>query len=74
MLTETGARNYRHLSAVYCGKAAGFQYVHGLLDRIMALLRQPWHNEHGYFLKQCEGKMFHIAIYLMTACSFSGRR
>lgn len=51
---ETGAQNYRHLSAVYCGKAAGFQYVHGLLDRVMALLRQPWHSELGYFLKQCE--------------------
>ncbi|KAJ0177688.1 hypothetical protein K1T71_006561 [Dendrolimus kikuchii] len=51
---ETGARNERRLCAVHCGRAAGFQFVHGLLDRLMALLRQPWHKEHGYYLRQCE--------------------
>ncbi|CAH0723889.1 unnamed protein product, partial [Brenthis ino] len=51
---ETGARNVRRLCAAYCGRAAGFQHVHGLLDRVMAMLRQPWHVDTGYFLKQCE--------------------
>ncbi|XP_052739878.1 phenylalanine--tRNA ligase beta subunit isoform X2 [Bicyclus anynana] len=52
---ETGARNSRRLCAVYCGKAAGFQFVHGLLDRVMALLRQPWDQRAGYCLRQCDG-------------------
>ncbi|XP_064072554.1 phenylalanine--tRNA ligase beta subunit isoform X2 [Vanessa tameamea] len=51
---ETGARNERRVCAVYCGRAAGFQYVHGLLDRVCAMLRLPWHQELGYYLRQCE--------------------
>ncbi|XP_046967013.1 phenylalanine--tRNA ligase beta subunit [Vanessa cardui] len=51
---ETGARNERRLCAVYCGRAAGFQFVHGLLDRVCAMLRLPWHQELGYYLRQCE--------------------
>lgn len=53
--TETGARNERRLCAVHCGRAAGFQFVHGLLDRVMALLREPWDKDTGYYLRQCEG-------------------
>ncbi|CAH2040330.1 unnamed protein product, partial [Iphiclides podalirius] len=52
--SETGARNERRVCAVYCGKAAGFQFVHGLLDRLMALLSQPWDSEAGYCLRQAE--------------------
>ncbi|CAH0673880.1 unnamed protein product [Spodoptera exigua] len=51
---ETGARNERRLCAVHCGRAAGFQFVHGLLDRVMALLREPWDKDTGYYLRQCE--------------------
>ncbi|XP_047532163.1 phenylalanine--tRNA ligase beta subunit [Vanessa atalanta] len=51
---ETGARNERRVCAVYCGRAAGFQFVHGLLDRVCAMLRLPWHQELGYYLRQCE--------------------
>ncbi|KAL0831929.1 hypothetical protein ABMA28_001447 [Loxostege sticticalis] len=51
---ETGARNERRLCAVHCGRAAGFQFVHGLLDRTMALLRQPWSRDAGYSLRQLE--------------------
>ncbi|XP_048006668.1 phenylalanine--tRNA ligase beta subunit isoform X2 [Leguminivora glycinivorella] len=46
---ETGARNERRLCAVYCGKSAGFQFVHGLLDRVMLLLRVP--HPRGYRLR-----------------------
>ncbi|CAH0752089.1 unnamed protein product [Diatraea saccharalis] len=52
-IAESGARNERRLCAVYCGKTAGFQFVHGLLDRVMALLRQPWAAD-GYTLKQSD--------------------
>ncbi|XP_068623404.1 phenylalanine--tRNA ligase beta subunit [Battus philenor] len=49
---ETGARNERRLCAVYCGKAAGFQFVHGLLDKLMSQLRQPWDKDSGYYIRQ----------------------
>ncbi|XP_026745760.1 phenylalanine--tRNA ligase beta subunit isoform X1 [Trichoplusia ni] len=51
---ETGAVNRRRLCAVHCGRAAGFQFVHGLLDRVMTLLRQPWDPATGYCLRQCD--------------------
>lgn len=35
---DTGARNERHLSAVYYNKSPGFEVIHGLLDRVMQLL------------------------------------
>ncbi|CAH1965807.1 unnamed protein product [Acanthoscelides obtectus] len=53
--TEVGARNERRICAVNCNKAAGFEIVHGLLDRIMLLLEVPWaknkdSNINGYHL------------------------
>lgn len=33
-----GARNERHLAAVFTSPSAGFEVIHGLLDRIMTLL------------------------------------
>ncbi|KAM4693652.1 phenylalanine--tRNA ligase beta subunit [Discoglossus pictus] len=35
---DVGARNHRHLCAVYYNKNPGFEVIHGLLDRIMQLL------------------------------------
>ena len=35
---EVGARNERHMSAVYYDKKPGFEIIHGLLDRVMQLL------------------------------------
>ncbi|XP_041420067.1 phenylalanine--tRNA ligase beta subunit [Xenopus laevis] len=35
---DVGARNYRHLCAVYYNKNPGFEVIHGLLDRTMQLL------------------------------------
>eukprot|EP01116_Phalansterium_solitarium_P024656 TRINITY_DN9089_c0_g1_i1.p1 TRINITY_DN9089_c0_g1~~TRINITY_DN9089_c0_g1_i1.p1 ORF type:complete len:612 (-),score=186.33 TRINITY_DN9089_c0_g1_i1:153-1988(-) len=40
--SDVGARNERHLAAVYCNTAAGFETTQGLLDRIMLLLRVDW--------------------------------
>jgi len=34
---DTGARNVRRLAALYAGNTAGFEIVHGLLDRVMQL-------------------------------------
>ena len=36
---ERKARNERHFAAAWCGKTSGFEVVHGLLDRIMLMLR-----------------------------------
>ncbi|CAO1420864.1 unnamed protein product [Diamesa serratosioi] len=52
--TEVGARNERRLCAVNCNKFAGFEVVHGLLDRVMQLLEVPWDKEKGYCLKEAQ--------------------
>ena len=36
---ERRARNQRKFAAAYVGKTSGFEIVHGLLDRVMAMLR-----------------------------------
>ena len=38
---ERQARNERHAAALWCNKTAGFEIVHGLLDRAMAMLEVP---------------------------------
>lgn len=53
--TEVGARNERRIGAVNCNKSAGFEVVHGLLDRVMLLLEVPWKGENGYHLEPAEG-------------------
>lgn len=53
---EVGARNERHLAAAYYNKHSGFEYIHGLLDRIMQLLEVGWKT--GYSLKAIEDPMY----------------
>ncbi|KAM7363983.1 phenylalanine--tRNA ligase beta subunit [Cochliomyia hominivorax] len=71
--TEVGARNERRLCAVNCNKTAGFEVVHGLLDRVMQLLEVPWKSanskvSHGYYLQATEdpsyfpGRCAHIML------------
>ena len=36
---ERRARNERHFAAAWCGKTSGFEIVHGLLDRLLLMLR-----------------------------------
>jgi phenylalanyl-tRNA synthetase beta chain len=58
---ERQARNIRKLGAVWCNKTAGFEVVHGLLDRVMAMLEIPRlpagdvKSEHGYYIKEVDG-------------------
>ena len=54
--TEVGARNERRVCAVNCNKNAGYEVVHGILDRIMQALDVPWHKTNGYCLKAADGK------------------
>ncbi|KAB0401969.1 hypothetical protein E2I00_012992, partial [Balaenoptera physalus] len=49
---DVGARNYRHLCAVYYNKNSGFEIIHGLLDRITQLLDvPPGEKKGGYLIK-----------------------
>ncbi|KAK9873590.1 hypothetical protein WA026_023147 [Henosepilachna vigintioctopunctata] len=59
--TEVGARNERRLCAVNCNKNAGFEIVHGLLDRIMMVLEVPRASsisDNGYSLIKSEDPTF----------------
>lgn len=59
---ERQARNVRHAAAVWCNKTAGFEVVHGLLDRIMKMLEVPriasgdTTAEVGYYIKETSGE------------------
>lgn len=55
---EVGARNERRIAAVNCNKSAGFEIVHGLLDRVMQLLEVPWKGENGYVLDTTEDSAY----------------
>ncbi|KAI0431797.1 phenylalanyl-tRNA synthetase [Xylaria sp. FL1042] len=50
---ERRARNERRWAAVYCGKTSGFEVVHGLLDRILLMLRVK-----DYFIQEISDSTF----------------
>jgi phenylalanyl-tRNA synthetase beta chain len=59
---ERQARNIRHAAAVWCNKTAGFEIVHGMLDRIMKMLEVPRmtssepYIKTGYYIKESSGE------------------
>ena len=61
---ERQARNARHAAALWCNKSAGFEVVHGILDRIMKMLEVPRISgadakaETGYYIKERQGDAF----------------
>jgi phenylalanyl-tRNA synthetase beta chain len=58
---ERQSRNERHAGAVWCNKTAGFEIVHGVLDRAMKMLEIPrisstdFKADTGYYLKETSG-------------------
>lgn len=58
---ERQARNERRAAAVWCNRAAGFEVVHGMLDRAMLMLEIPriaaadLSAPTGYYIKEREG-------------------
>uniref|UniRef100_A0A1A9WY64 Phenylalanine--tRNA ligase beta subunit n=1 Tax=Glossina brevipalpis TaxID=37001 RepID=A0A1A9WY64_9MUSC len=63
--SEVGARNERRLCAINCNKAAGFEVVHGLMDRVMQLLEVPWKSSNnttstttGYWLQAIDDETY----------------
>lgn len=58
---EVGARNRRHICAVYCNKSDGFEIIHGLLDRTLQVLEIPWNldkDSNGYYLRAVNDPTF----------------
>lgn len=55
---ERGAFNQRNWSAIYAGKTSGFEFVQGLLGKIMQTVRTPWienpktDGRRGYWIEQ----------------------
>ncbi|KAJ8130301.1 hypothetical protein O1611_g3329 [Lasiodiplodia mahajangana] len=62
---ERRARNERRWAAAYCGKTSGFEVVHGLLDRILLMLRVQ-----DYFIQEISDSTFFpgraAGVYLGT--------
>lgn len=61
---ERKAFNRRHFAAIYAGQTSGFETVHGLLDRIMAMLRVSWlqkedgSKKRGYWIEPNNSETF----------------
>lgn len=61
---ERGAFNQRNWAAIYAGKTSGFEYVQGLLGKLMQTLRTPWlenpstDKRRGYWIEQSDDSMF----------------
>lgn len=61
---ERKARNERHFAATWYGKSSGFEEVHGLLDRVMGMLKSAFITKEdslsaeipqGYWLEEVDG-------------------
>ena len=58
---ERKSRNERHFAAAYYGKTSGFEIVHGLLDRLMAMLKTAFvTKEEGLEMKNAKGMQYWI--------------
>jgi phenylalanyl-tRNA synthetase beta chain len=64
---ERKSRNERHLAAAWYGKSSGFEIVHGLLDRVMMMLKSVFitHEEgiegprvDGYWIRELDDPTF----------------
>lgn len=58
------SQNKRHLGAVYMDRKAGFEVVHGLLDRVMEIMGVPFiasassKAEYGYYIAEATSDTF----------------
>ncbi|EWC43447.1 phenylalanine--tRNA ligase beta subunit [Drechslerella stenobrocha 248] len=60
--SERKTRNERHMAAAWCGKTSGFEVVHGLLDRVMAMLRTAFVDREsgadGYWIEELKSETY----------------
>jgi phenylalanyl-tRNA synthetase beta chain len=71
---ERKSRNERHFAAAWYGKTSGFEVVHGLLDRVMAMLKSAFItgeeglenaavNASRYWIEELDGmSIFHWTV------------
>lgn len=61
-------RNERHFAAAWFGKTSGFEVVHGLLDRIMVMLKIAFITREeglkndkieGYWIEEVDGEVLY---------------
>ncbi|KAL9066456.1 MAG: hypothetical protein Q9157_007132 [Trypethelium eluteriae] len=78
---ERKARNERHFAAAWYGKTSGFEAVHGLLDRVMLMLKSAFltreeglSNEkvEGYWIDEVDGHAASINLKLDGKRHFLG--
>ena len=76
---ERQARNVRHAAAIWSNKTAGFEVVHGMLDRAMKMLEVPRIGsednkaETGYYIKESSGECIdHSGCRRLIVCHRSG--
>ncbi|XP_010246774.1 PREDICTED: phenylalanine--tRNA ligase beta subunit, cytoplasmic-like isoform X2 [Nelumbo nucifera] len=58
---DVGAKNQRHLAALYCGANSGFELIHCLVDRIMEVVGTPFvpiGDNSGYYIKRSDEPEF----------------
>ncbi|GBC07595.1 hypothetical protein RclHR1_07550015 [Rhizophagus clarus] len=55
---ERKAKNERHVCAIYCAKSSGFEFIHGLVNRLMDMLDVKLvsvsGDDVGYYIKESE--------------------
>lgn len=59
---ERKARNERHYCALYCNKQAGFEIIHGVLDRLMQMLnvkKSKSDKNEGYYIQESASMFYH---------------
>jgi phenylalanyl-tRNA synthetase beta chain len=70
---ERKCRNERHFAAAWYGKTSGFEVVHGMLDRVMLMLKGAFiTSEEGlqsegaadskYWIEEVDGAFFYISL------------
>lgn len=75
---ERKSRNERHFAAAWYGRTSGFEVVHGLLDRIMAMLKSafitgeeclenPAVNDSHYWIEELDGKSYMLFRYVYVS-------
>ena len=71
---DIGARNERRLAAAYAGLGAGFEVIHGLVDRIMTLNQVVKYNGGDDATKQLRYNIVPCEDPLVCGTFFPGRR
>lgn len=74
---ERKSRNERHFAAAFYGKSSGFEVVHGLLDRVMSMLKSafiiaeegldnPAIGDSQYYIQELDGACHSLLLSLIA--------